>query len=85
MTLGMMSPLVSVIKVDEILEVNEIISYENTMSLNRNLRRYCSDIRDTEYMTLQHLVRLPDSKLPENRTKVADYIDKNSTDESYQK
>lgn len=85
MSLSMPVPLISLIRVEKVLESKEIVDYDNAMVHSREFKQYSSIIRQREYDTLQHLVWLPDNTLPSNRDRVADYVERNISDEEISK
>jgi hypothetical protein len=85
MSLSMPVPLVSLIRVERVLQTSETWDYDNAMLHSREFKQYCRVIREREYGTLQHLVWLPDNSLPANRLRVAGYVDRTVSDDDVSK
>jgi hypothetical protein len=50
------------------------------MGSYRDFKSYVKKVRDKEFATLQYLIPLPTNSLPQNKPKVADYLQMSDED-----
>lgn len=66
-------PLVELLKVDKILNIQETKCQRYTDLVDEKFKKYKYNIWAKENKMLQHLTTLPSNRLPKNKNIVADY------------